>query len=98
WSDVATNQSQFVATVASNIVKDSLRITELNFNPFNPPVGSPYDDQDFEYLELQNFGNQTINLQGVKFTQGITYTFGNVSLAAGQVGVLVHRTAAFQSR
>jgi hypothetical protein len=98
WSDVAMNQSQFVATVANNVVKDSLRITELNFNPFNPPVGSPYDDQDFEYIELQNFGNQTINLQGVTFTQGITYTFGNVSLAPGQVGVLVHRTAAFQSR
>ncbi len=98
WSDVSAGVSQFVASSPSNLVRDSLRITELNYNPSNAPVGSPYATQDFEYIELQNFGSQTINLAGVQFTNGIDYAFGNVNLAPGQVGVLVKRTAAFQSR
>ena len=36
-------------------------------------------------------------MQNYAFTSGITYTFGNVTLAPGQVGVLVHNQAAFTS-
>ena len=32
----------------------ALRITELMYRPADPPVGSPYVNSDFEYIELQN--------------------------------------------
>ena len=85
-------------TDASFDVPPELRVTELNYDPANPAAGAADSDaQDYEFIELQNFGSQTINLQNVAFTNGITYTFGNVTLAPGQVGVLVHNLAAFTS-
>jgi hypothetical protein len=80
-------------TVVANV-----RITELNYDPPKPPSGSPYNNDDFEFVELENFSNFSANLAGVAFTNGIDYTFGNVTLGPWQVGVLVHNLAAFQSR
>jgi hypothetical protein len=76
----------------------NLRVTELNYNPAPPQAGSPYDAQAFEFIELKNFGTQTLNLKDAHFTNGITFTFGDVSLAPGEVGVVVINLAAFQSR
>jgi hypothetical protein len=73
-------------------------VTELNYNPAPPEAGSPFDAQDFEFIELKNFGTQTLNLKDAHFTDGITFTFGDVSLAPGEVGVVVNNLAAFQSR
>lgn len=98
WSDVTFGATQFTVSPVSKLYVDSLRVTELNYNPSPAPPGSPFDTQDFEYIELKNFGNQTLNLENVQFTNGITFTFGNVTLAPGQTGVLVRNTAAFQSR
>ena len=30
----------------------SLRVTELMYHPVDPPVGSPYEDDDFEFIEV----------------------------------------------
>lgn len=58
-----------------------LRITEVMFNP---PAGG------YEYLELYNSSaSVTLDLSGVKFTQGIDYTFTQgTSLAPGAYLVL----------
>ena len=93
WSDA----SQFVAGAPSAIVKDSLRITELNYHPAPNPAGPPAEDE-FEFVELRNIGAQTINLEGVKFTRGIDYTFGDVDLPAGSYVVVAVNRAAFLSR
>jgi hypothetical protein len=53
----------------------------VNYNPAPPPVGSPYTADDFEYIEFQNTGNQTLQLGGIHFDQGITFTFPAMSLA-----------------
>jgi fibronectin type 3 domain-containing protein len=98
WSDITVGATQFTVSRVSTVVADSLRVTELNYNPSPAPVGSPFDTQDFEFIELKNFGAQTLNLENVQFTNGITFTFANVTLAPGQTGVLVRNIAAFQSR
>src|SRR5207248_2546567 len=76
----------------------NLRVTELNYNPAPPPAGSLYNNDDFEFIELKNYASVPLNLQGMQFTNGITFTFGNVTLDPGQVGVVVKNLAAFQSR
>lgn len=53
----------------------ALRITEINYHPANPPTNSPYNDEDFEFIELQNTGNTVINLAGVQLGGGIQFTF-----------------------
>jgi len=59
-----------------------LRITEVMFNP---PLGG------YEFVELQNIsGSVTLDLAGVKFTQGIDYTFpSGATLAPGAFVVVV---------
>ncbi len=46
-----------------------LRVTELMFNP------EADSNQDLEYIELKNIGTVPLDLTGVKFTNGIDFTF-----------------------
>ena len=41
--------------------------------------------EDFEFVELQNIGTTALPLQGLAFTNGVSFTFPNVSLAAGAI-------------
>ena len=36
----------------------ALRITEINYHPAPPPTNSPYQDKDFEFIEIQNTGSE----------------------------------------
>ena len=56
------------------------------------------NNDDFEFIEVQNIGNGTINLLNTRFTDGIDFTFPAVKLNAGQRGVIVRDSAAFQLR
>jgi hypothetical protein len=80
--------------MAEAILND-LRITELMYNP---PEGLPYDNEDYEFIELRNIGTSTLELEGVRFTNGIDFTFPAYSLTAGNYVVVVKNLAAFQSR
>lgn len=53
----------------------ALRITEINYHPAPPPTNSPYQDKDFEYIEIQNTGSNVINLAGASIGGGIGFTF-----------------------
>jgi len=84
-------------------LQDSLRITELNYNPYNPTAAElaldpTLVDDDFEFIEVQNVGAQTLNLTNVTFTDGIAFTFGSTLLNVGQRGVIAKNTAALTLR
>ncbi len=76
----------------------TLRLTEIYYNP--PGQATPFIDGDeFEFIELKNTGLQALDVGGLAFTSGITYTFPpNTSIPAGAIRVLVRNTAAFSSR
>ncbi|MHC4580653.1 MAG: lamin tail domain-containing protein, partial [Planctomycetota bacterium] len=98
WSDPV----QFVAgePVAAGIL-DNLRITELMYNPADPPVGAFEDTEEFEFIELKNVGDETLDLTGVSFVNGIAFDFaGNriESLGAGEFVLVVKNEVAFRSR
>lgn len=76
----------------------ALRITEIMYNPPAPPAGNTNEADNFEFIELQNTGSASLNLQGVKLSGGISFTFPNLTLAGGQFVVVVKDLAAFQSR
>ncbi|MCP4261553.1 MAG: hypothetical protein GY774_29230, partial [Planctomycetes bacterium] len=57
------------ATFAVGPVAENLRITEIMYNPADPNT---------EYVELQNIGTGMINLNLVKFTNGIDFIFPNI--------------------
>ena len=67
-----------------------LRITEIMYHALG---GSDYD-----FLELRNVGAAPLDLAGVKFVQGIDFTFGALTLAPGQDVLVVKNLAQFRSR
>jgi CotH kinase protein/Lamin Tail Domain/Bacterial Ig domain/Immunoglobulin I-set domain/Bacterial TSP3 repeat len=78
-----------------------LRVTEIMYNP-SPFLSVTNDEQQFEYVELKNIStNVTLNLAGVRFTNGIYFNFTGsavTSLTPGQTVLLVRNQAAFSAR
>jgi hypothetical protein len=72
-----------------------LRVTEVMYNP---PGNADINGDENEFIELQNTGASPLNLTGYKFTAGIEFTFGNLTLAPGEKTVVVKNLAAFQAR
>lgn len=76
--------------------------TEIMFAPYPPLATSPWYPDDFEYLELRNISDQTLDLAGYQFTAGIHFLFTAtnpvVSLAPGQHMVLARNPEAFATR
>ena len=73
-----------------------LALTEIMYHPL--PVGATNGDE-FEFIELQNTGNNVLDLSGLSFTSGISFTFSNRAvLDAGQFLVLAHNPAAFAAQ
>jgi hypothetical protein len=77
------------ATFSVGPVADNLRITEIMYNP---------DAPDAEYIELKNVGIDTINLNLVKFTDGIDFTFPNIELAPNEYVMIVQNRNAFEAK
>ena len=67
------------------------------------PPGSEISDlksqiSEAEYIELTNVGDQAINLNLVRFTKGIDFTFSDVELAPGAFCLVVKDREAFEAR
>ena len=98
------------ATFAVGPVAENLRITEIMYYPprgdpaslrdDGPPlyIGQDANDPNEEFIELTNIGTQTINLNLVRFTNGVDFTFPNVELSPGERIVVVQDRSAFEAR
>ncbi|MFI5381383.1 MAG: lamin tail domain-containing protein, partial [Tepidisphaerales bacterium] len=80
----------------------SIRITELMYNPAAPTpaeVAAGYtDNNSFEFVEIKNIGTQTLPLQGLRFSDAVSFTFPNVSIAPGAYMLVVANIDAFRFR
>ncbi|MCH8043165.1 MAG: lamin tail domain-containing protein, partial [Planctomycetes bacterium] len=98
---IATDSITVTSTSDSPRVADVLRISELMYNPHDPPAASPLDNDQFEFIELVNTGSESIDLRGVEFTNGVSFAFrgSNVTtLGAGEHVVVVRNLEAFNER
>ncbi|MHC4736489.1 MAG: lamin tail domain-containing protein, partial [Planctomycetota bacterium] len=89
WS--ALNEAIF----AIGPVAESLRITEIMYHPRN--TGDPNDPNE-EYIELKNIGPDTLNLNLVRFTEGIDFTFPDIELDRDERVVVVKDQSAFEAK
>jgi hypothetical protein len=94
---VGTNWSAAVdAVFTTSQYFRNLAITEIMYNP---PGATNVDGDEFEFLELKNTGPNPLDLSGLAFTGGITFTFTNgTRLAPGAFFVLGRNAAQFQAR
>ncbi|MBE7501401.1 MAG: lamin tail domain-containing protein [Verrucomicrobiales bacterium] len=76
----------------------ALRIAELMYAPPAPDPESPYEADDFAWLELVNIAATPLDLAGVRFGSGINHTFAPLILAPGARLVLLKNLEAFATR
>ena len=95
WS--ALNDATYYVDVSADI-----RVTEVMYNPSAPTrdeIDSGYTDAgDFEYIEITNISADTLPLTGLRFSNGIDFTFGAMSIDPGEHVVVVSNLAAFDER
>jgi hypothetical protein len=80
------------------VVQDfaGLKVTEIMYNP--PNLGTNLSE-DLEFLELKNTSTNALDLSGLQFTDGITFSFSNgTRLLPGAFFVLARNTNAFTAR
>ncbi|MHC4424487.1 MAG: lamin tail domain-containing protein [Planctomycetota bacterium] len=89
WS--ALNEAPFsVGPVAENV-----RITEIMYHP---QFMGDANDRNAEFIELKNIGAETLNLNLVRFTDGIDFTFPSLQLAAGEYILAVKDRNVFEAK
>ncbi|MBI9019078.1 MAG: lamin tail domain-containing protein [Phycisphaerae bacterium] len=86
WS--ALNEARY----AAGPIVENLRVTELMYNPGDSEIGI---DPNSEFIELQNIGTESINLNLVSFDKGIEFTFDDIELSSNEYIVIVRDQDAF---
>jgi len=81
------------AAYAVGSVAESLRITEMMYHPLD---WGDAEDPNREFIELTNIGSESINLNLVRFTNGIDFTFGDIDLGPREYVLVVRDQAAFE--
>jgi hypothetical protein len=83
----------------------TLIVSKIHYHPPEPSSAEAAAgftaDNDFEYLELQNLGGETLDLRGVQISGGISFSFASAaiaSLAPGARVVVVENSGAFAMR
>ncbi|MCK5000357.1 MAG: lamin tail domain-containing protein [Anaerohalosphaera sp.] len=101
WSD----PNQFVAGEPLSVgILDNLRITEVMYNPADAETLKgelDVDNDEFEFIEIKNIGDETLDLTHVSFTDGISFAFtgSNIEiLGPGEFVLVVRNQTAFESR
>jgi hypothetical protein len=82
-------------------VENALRITELMYHPGESTISGFNDRNDFEFVELRNTGNETLDLTNVLIRDGIQFDFAQSSfqtLEPNQSVLVVRDRVAFEAR
>ncbi|MHC4111478.1 MAG: lamin tail domain-containing protein, partial [Planctomycetota bacterium] len=83
------------AIYAVGLVVENLRITEIMYHPL---FTGNLNDPNEEYIELKNIGPDTLNLNLVRFTEGIDFTFPDMELDPDEFVVVVKNQIAFEAQ
>ena len=81
-----------------------LVITEFMYHPVDPSVAEAqagFTSENFEYIELQNIGSQTLDLSAIRLTKGVDFDFAGsqvTTLAPSAYVLIVSNKAAFEMR
>ncbi|MBN1559494.1 CotH kinase family protein [candidate division KSB1 bacterium] len=70
-------------------ISPSIVISEIHYNPSAELQG---EDELFEFVELANRSDETIELSGYRFTQGIEFTFPQKSYLESNEHIIIAKT------
>lgn len=85
---------------------NSLVISQMMYHPAPPTAAElaalpEVEEGDFEWIEIMNIGNETLDLTSVRFTKGIDFDFvdgSRTTISPGERLVVVDNEAAFNVR
>lgn len=98
WSPLT--EATFVVLEGS----DGIVISEISYHPYNVTPAEAaalpgVEEDDFEFIEILNtHPTQPISLLNMSLANGLSYTFGNVTLDPGEYVLVVEDTDAFELR
>jgi len=100
WS--ALNEALFTINTEP-AAPGNLVIAEMHYHPTNPGTAAESavsaDRDDYEFLEFLNIGSRNIDLTGVRFNEGVNFTFpDNTVLAPGARLLLLRNHLAYEAR
>ncbi len=82
-----------------------LVVSEVMYHPADPSaaeLAAGFDDDDFfEFIELKNVGDTTLDLTDLRFTKGVDFDFlgaAVTALAPGEFALVVNNAEAFELR
>ena len=79
-------------------------ISEINYHPHDPSTAEEaaapgIQADDFDFIEILNtHPTDSINLLNMSLSDGVTFTFDDVSLAPGETAIVVEDAVAFEAR
>lgn len=86
----------FVLFAAAAYASDPVVINEIMYHPLQPASGpEPIGE---EFIELYNRSGGSVNMNGWRFSKGITFTLTNVSIPPGGYLVVAADTNAFRAK
>ncbi|MDB6175854.1 MAG: exported protein of unknown function [Chthoniobacteraceae bacterium] len=92
-----TSTGSIAPAAAGNLV-----VSELHYNPMDLTAAEQTqgitDHDDFEFIEIMNISNFSVNLAGVRFVGGIDYNLPGATIPPGARLIIPRRTAAFAMR
>ncbi|MHC4676436.1 MAG: lamin tail domain-containing protein, partial [Planctomycetota bacterium] len=65
---------------------------------YHPRYTGNIQDPNEEYIELKNIGKNTLNINLVRFTEGIDFTFPNMDLDPNEHVVVVKNRTVFEDQ
>lgn len=83
------------AVFAVGPVAESLRLSEIMYHPQD--TGGP-NDSNAEYIELTNIGSEIINLNLVRFSDGVDFIFPSITLGPDEYVLVVKDRDVFEGR
>lgn len=90
WEGAPTCRFQANAAIENAVIPESsLVINEFMYN--NPGT------DDYEFIEIFNAGDMPIQMEGYRFTTGVTFTFPNYTLPVGGYVVIAIDSARFRT-
>ncbi|MHC4743428.1 MAG: lamin tail domain-containing protein, partial [Planctomycetota bacterium] len=104
WSHWSSPIQFIVGEAISEGILGSLRITEMMYNPADADTSRGelnVDNDEFEFIELKNVGDESVDLTYASFVQWITfYFYGSdvTSVEPGEFVLVVRNKLAFESR
>ncbi len=87
-------------TEAVFAIDPKLRVTEIQYHPA-PDPDSGFEQDEFEFIELENAGDEVLDLRDFRFDVGIEFDFSEGAVhefRPGEIVVLVENVRAFASR